>query len=171
MDSFVALTVVVGINACSVVISEVDAFPASITARKAFTSLLTYSIMHKYTPQPSSCLLAQRQWISGLSLALTELSYSHVFEDNSECRWLVSEGGLACGPSASCPLKIRSCTFQPFPKEGHTLFGSYTEVLGMTSRRRGEGKGAWHGWMGSLCCWTRLLTSTWLHTCLVGGGM
>lgn len=51
------------------------------------------------------------------------------------------------------------------------LSGSYTEVPGMTSKGRGEGKGAWHGWMGSLRCWTRLLTSVLLHTRLIGGGM
>lgn len=51
------------------------------------------------------------------------------------------------------------------------LFGSYTEVPDMTSKAGGEGKGAWRGWMGSLCCWTRLLTSTLLHACLIGGGM
>lgn len=78
--------------------------------------------------------------------------------------WPVDNPQVAHWKSAAVPSS------QPLRKR-RMLPGSYTEVPGTTSKGRGEGKGAWHGWMGSLRCWARLPTSVLLHTCLIGGRM
>lgn len=77
--------------------------------------------------------------------------------------WPVDNPQAAHWKSAAVPSS------HPLRKR-HMLLGSYTELPGMTANGRGEGRGVWHGWMGSLCCWTGLLTGAFLHTCLIREG-